>query len=84
MADKQMTSLEEKLSELEKLTVQLEEGKLPIDEAVEWNWLFPVNSLWILCLRGSRLQRKMPRRLSLWKILSLMVQIQISKDFKWN
>ncbi|SFS85142.1 Exodeoxyribonuclease VII small subunit [Succinivibrio dextrinosolvens] len=34
MADKQMTSLEEKLSELEKLTVQLEEGKLPIDEAI--------------------------------------------------
>ncbi len=34
MAEKQMTSIEEKLSELERLTVMLEEGKLPIDEAI--------------------------------------------------
>ncbi len=34
MADKQMTSIEDKLAELENITSKLEEGKLSIDEAI--------------------------------------------------
>jgi len=34
MAEKQMTSLEERLSKLEELTVKLEDGHLSIDDAI--------------------------------------------------
>ncbi len=34
MQDKEMTSIEQQLSVLEKLTEDLESGKLPIDEAI--------------------------------------------------
>ena len=35
MADKRMSTLEERLKELEDLTSKLEEGSLPIDEAIK-------------------------------------------------
>lgn len=35
MADKRMSTLEQRLKELEDLTSKLEEGSLPIDEAIK-------------------------------------------------
>ena len=84
MQDNNMSSIETQLSSLEKITEELESGKLPIDEAI--NLYTKGMELALSCKKnldnlGQRIQlaKKMPMRLSNLKMSNLRMRNRVGQ-----